>query len=676
MARPAGTSPKRLSREAVGHVGWRTARRQAAAPRPRRFGPHLPAPDRRARFICLVFVLLYAAVFAYLSVLQHLSFNTNAFDLGNFFQAVWNTAHGRPFEFTNWSGANTRLAAHFEPILLPVAVVARFWPDPAALLVLQTVVVASGALSAFGFAYRRLGSELAALTFAAAYLLAPELDAAVLAEFHPVAMASAFLMHALYFYSAGQKGPFLLFAFLAASTKEQVPLAVGLLGLRAAVRPGWRQLGLRVAAAGILWFGLATFVVIPLHNPAGASPYLSRYDHLGGSPVEIIKTILGRPEVLLQEAQNPVKAAYLLTLFRPVVFLPFLAPVTLLPALPDLLLNLLSTFEPMFRGGAHYSAVIVPFVIGAAVDGLDVLRRLAARVRPDLGPRVVGGCSALVLISAAHAYVADVLLPLYDRLPVVTPHDRLAPEVLKVIPEDAPVSAGNSLNPHLAARRRLYLFPEVRDAEYVAVDVTASPYPVDAGTQYWQLQALLNGGEWGVAAARDGYLVLVRGSRVRELPEEFFTFALAGPDEKYEPVGAVFAPGLRLVGYRLEPGTVLRGRDPVARLVTFWQAEGPIREDVRLVFRLVGPDGRVLEDRPYQAATLWLPPSRWPVGSLIKVEDRFGLREGPVRVQVWVGRQAEFGRPIDPYPLMAPPAGDRFPVSDGRAVNLATLYRG
>ncbi|MER3399115.1 MAG: hypothetical protein C4316_11430, partial [Chloroflexota bacterium] len=520
-----------------------------------------------------------------------------------------------------------------EPILLPVAVVARFWPDPAALLVLQTVVVASGALSAFGFAYRRLGSELAALTFAAAYLLAPELDAAVLAEFHPVAMASAFLMHALYFYSAGQKGPFLLFAFLAAGTKEQVPLAVGLLGLRAAVRPGWRQLGLRVAAAGILWFGLATFVVIPLHNPAGASPYLSRYDHLGGSPVEIIKTILGRPEVLLQEAQNPVKAAYLLTLFRPVVFLPFLAPVTLLPALPDLLLNLLSTFEPMFRGGAHYSAVIVPFVIGAAVDGLDVLRRLAARVRPDLGPRVVGGCSALVLISAAHAYVADVLLPLYDRLPVVTPHDRLAPEVLKVIPEDAPVSAGNSLNPHLAARRRLYLFPEVRDAEYVAVDVTASPYPVDAGTQYWQLQALLNGGEWGVAAARDGYLVLVRGSRVRELPEEFFTFALAGPDEKYEPVGAVFAPGLRLVGYRLEPGTVLRGRDPVARLVTFWQAEGPIREDVRLVFRLVGPDGRVLEDRPYQAATLWLPPQplagRKPYKGRGQVWPQGGAGQGP-----------------------------------------------
>jgi len=619
---------------------------------------------------------LYAAVFSYLSVLQHLSFNTNAFDLGNFFQAVWNTGQGRPFEFTNWSAADTRLAAHFEPILLPVALAVRLWPDPSALLVLQTAVVATGALGAFGFAYRRFGNELAALTFAAAYLLAPELDAAVLAEFHPVAMASAFLMHALYFYSAGQKGPFLLFALLAAATKEQVPLAAALLGLRAAVRPEWRRPGLGLAAGGLLWFSLATFVIIPLHNPAGASPYLSRYDHLGGSPVEVVRTVLSRPEIILQEAQNPVKAAYLLTLFRPVIFLPFVAPATLLPALPDLLLNLLSTFEPMFRGGAHYSAVIVPFVIGAAVDGLDVLRRLAGRLRADLAPRVVNGFSALILVSTAHAYVFDVLLPLYDRLPVVTPHDRLAAEVLKVIPEDAAVSAGNSLNPHLAARRRLYLFPEVRDAEYVAVDVSASPYPVDAGTQYWQLQALLNGGEWGVAAARDGYLVLVRGGRVRELPEEFFTFALAGPAERYEPVNAVFAPGLRLVGYRLEPGTVVRGRDPTVKLVTFWQAENPIRSELRLVVRLVGPDGRVVEDRPYQAATLWLPPSRWPVGTLVKVEDRFGLREGPVGIQVWVGRQAEFGRPIDPYPVAVPPDGDRFPVADGRAVTLATLSRG
>ncbi len=665
-----------MTRDAVGQVGWRTARRQAARPRPRRFVPRLPSPDRRALFICGVFVVLYAAVFSYLSILQHLSFNTNAFDLGNFFQAVWNTGQGRPFEFTNWSGATTRLAAHFEPILLPVAAIVRFWPDPTALLVIQTVVVASGALSAFGFAYRRLGNELAALTFAAAYLLAPELDAAVLAEFHPVAMASAFLMHALYFYSAGKKRPFLVCAVLAAATKEQVPVAVALLGLRAAIRPEWRRLGLGLAAGGILWFLVATLVVIPLHNPAGASPYLSRYDYLGSSPFEIIRTVLARPEIVLQEAQNPVKAAYLLTLFRPVLFLPFIAPATLLPAIPDLVLNLLSTFEPMYRGGAHYSAVIVPFVVGAAIDGLDILRRLAGRLRPDLALRTVNGISALVLVSTGHAYVFNVLLPLYDRLPVVTAHDRLAAEVLGVIPADAAVSAGNSLNPHLAARRRLYLFPEVRDAEYVAVDVSASPYPVDAGTQYWQLYALLSGGEWGVAAARDGYLVLVRGGRNRELPEEFFTFALAGPDEKYEPVDSVFGPGLRLVGYRVEPGPVIRGPDPTARLITFWRAEAPLRQDLRLVFRLVGPDGRVIEDRPYQAATLWLPTSRWPAGALIKVENRVSFREAAVRVRVFVGLQAAFGQPIVPYPIVVGPDPDRFAVSDGAILDLTTLYRG
>ena len=676
MARAVGASPKRIGRDAVGQVGWRTARRRAAQPQPRRFGPRLPAPDRRALFICAVFAGLYAAVFSYLSVLQHLSFNTNAFDLGNFFQAVWNTAQGRPFEFTNWSGATTRLAAHFEPILLPVAVLVRLWPDPTTLLVIQTVVVASGALSAFGFAYRRLGNELAALTFAAAYLLAPELDAAVLAEFHPVAMASAFLMHALYFYSAGHKRGFLLFAVLAAATKEQVPLAVALLGLRAAVRPEWRRLGLGVAAGGIFWFLLATFVIIPLNNPSGASPYLSRYDYLGSSPVEIVRAVLSRPEMVLVEAQNPVKAAYLLTLFRPVLFLPLVAPATLLPAVPDLVLNLLSTFEPMFRGGAHYSAVVIPFVVGAAIDGLDVLRRLAARVRPDLGVKVVNGCSALVLVSTGHAYIFGVLLPLFDRLPVVTPHDRLAAEVLRVIPDDAAVSAGNSLNPHLAARRRLYLFPEVRDADYVAVDVSASPYPVDAGTQYWQLYALLNGGEWGVAAARDGYLVLVRGGRSREIPEEFFTFALAGPDEKYEPVNAAFAPGIRLVGYRVEPGPVVRGPDPTVRLTTFWQADTPVRQDLRIVFRLTAADGRMLEDRPYQAATLWLPTSRWPTGTLIKVEDRVGFKEPEVRVKVFVGYQAGFGRPIDPYRVTANPDPDRFPVSDGTTVELITLRRG
>src|SRR2546421_3823755 len=50
------------------------------------------------------------------------TFKATAFDLGNMDQVMWNTIHGRLFQFTNqaidWYGPPTRLAIHFEPIIL------------------------------------------------------------------------------------------------------------------------------------------------------------------------------------------------------------------------------------------------------------------------------------------------------------------------------------------------------------------------------------------------------------------------------------------------------------------------------------------------------------------------------------------------------------------------------
>ncbi len=61
-----------------------------------------------------------------------------ALDLGNMDQAVWQTAHGRPFYFTNMElplhieafGTTTRLSFHVEPILLPLALLYRVVAGP------------------------------------------------------------------------------------------------------------------------------------------------------------------------------------------------------------------------------------------------------------------------------------------------------------------------------------------------------------------------------------------------------------------------------------------------------------------------------------------------------------------------------------------------------------------
>ena len=55
-------------------------------------------------------------------------------------------------------------------------------------------------------------------------------------------------------------------------------------------------------------------------------------------------------------------------------------------------------------------------------------------------------------------------------------HARVAARAVAVIPPDAPVSATNTLGAHLSERRRVFSFPVLGDASWVAVDETRPSY--------------------------------------------------------------------------------------------------------------------------------------------------------------------------------------------------------
>ena len=59
---------------------------------------------------------------------------------------------------------------------------------------------------------------------------------------------------------------------------------------------------------------------------------------------------------------------------------------------------------------------------------------------------------------------------------IVTAHDRAAARVLRVIPPGVPVSATNTLGAHLSERQRIFSFPVIREARWVALDLTRPSY--------------------------------------------------------------------------------------------------------------------------------------------------------------------------------------------------------
>jgi uncharacterized membrane protein len=441
----------------------------------------------------------YAGGFAVLAALEHRAFETGRFDLGNMVQAVWSTAHGRPLDVTELDGDQiNRLGAHVDPLLAAFAPLWWIWPSPAMLLVVQAATIALGALPVFWLARKHLGSERSAVLFALTYLLYAPVQWLALDEFHAVALACPLLLYAVWYLDEERLFAALPFLGVAALAKEEVPLVVAGLGIWYALAHGRRLAGAVIAASGTALTIVFLAVVMP-HFRGGDSPaFYDRYDAVGGSPTGIVETAFTDPGALLQAVTEGRDLTYLLQLALPLAGLFLAAPLLLIPALPELAANLLSETVTQTSIEFHYTAPITPFLVAGAVLG-------AARV-PRLAPLVLAASLAGAI--ALGPLWAGELVP--DRM---SEHDRVAARALELIPPDAPVSSTNGLGAHLSERRRVFSFPVVREAEWIAVDLRRASYldrrsaPSTAATP---LARLLLSGQWLTVLEEDGVFVLRR----------------------------------------------------------------------------------------------------------------------------------------------------------------------
>ena len=449
--------------------------------------------------IAWVATAVFAAGFGALAVLEHRAFETGRFDLGNMTQAVWSTAHGRPLQVTDLSGEQiTRLGAHVDPILVAFAPLWWIWPSPTMLLVLQAAAVALGALPAFWLGRKHLGSTTAGSFSALAYLVYPAVQWLPLDEFHPVALACPLLLYAFWYLDEDRLWAFVPFGLAAALTKEELPLVVGALGLWYALAKRRWIGGGAIALAGVVATAIALGIVMP-HFRDGTDPaFYGRYDAVGGSPGGILRTAVIDPLTILEAITQGRDLTYIVELGLPLLGLFVLAPLALIPALPELAANLLSSVSTQTSVHFHYTAPITPFLFAGAIVGAGRLRdrRVAAAL--------LAGCVAgAVLVGPLRA---GELVP--ERRPE---HDRVAARALELIPADAAVSSTNGLGGHLSERRRIQSFPVIRDATWVAVDLKRASYldlRSSSSTTAVPLARLLGSGSWRKVFDEDGIIVL------------------------------------------------------------------------------------------------------------------------------------------------------------------------
>jgi uncharacterized membrane protein len=443
------------------------------------------APGRRWPAVAVVVAaVLVGAWYARLSLQRLDAFWQARYDVGNMVQAVWSTTQGRFLESTASDGEQiSRLAAHVDPLLALFAPLWWLWPSPAMLLVAQAAIVAAGALPAFWLGRLWLGDDRPALCGALAYLMYPALGWSLVTEFHPVTLAAPLIMFAVWAAATRHDVVLAVTAGLALVSKEQVGLSLAVLGVWMAVSLGRRRAGAVLAAASLAWVAFAVQVVIPHFNAGGDSVFVgSRYGDFGDSPSDVLVGVLTRPHDVVATILEPDRITYLLALLLPLAGLPLLAPLLAAGAAPDLLLNMLSSRPEQHQLEYHYVAVIVPFLVAAAIRGAARLRRVrrpAALGRLMSRPAALGAVLLVPVLLGAWRLGP---LPVWQHVPggsswrtneyVVDDHARVLARAVDLVPGDGEVvvSSTNHAGAHLSARRRVYTFPVVRDAEWVLVD--------------------------------------------------------------------------------------------------------------------------------------------------------------------------------------------------------------
>jgi uncharacterized membrane protein len=583
-------------------------------------------------------MLLYIAFFAWLSVMRHEMLETNAMDLGYTDQVVWNTLHGRFYRFSTFRDApidlpldqfrrtDTLLAYHAEFLLAPLSLTYLIYDSPATLLVLQSVVLGLGALPAFWLARTHLGSSFAGVVFAAAYLLAPAVEGANLSDFHAVSLTATLLLFAFYFLHVRRYGPFFVCVVLAASTKEDIPLLILMIGLYAAIVLREWTAGTITSLLGLGWFLICIKVILPHYNGLPTSPFFQRVTIFGPTIKDSILNLLHDPLPLWRWLRQPEILTYLGGLLSSAGFASLFSPIVLALSAPVVAMNILSRWSWTYSEGAHYSASILPFVIVSGIYGVGIVSRWLSRWAKLPRQGVVNGLAAVVLlISGIHHYQIGIspLSQSYHR-PRMTPHQRLAKAFMALIPPGAPLSTSSGLYPHLAHREKAYFFPAVNDAEYILIDVTGSPYPITLAEVRETAQRLLDSGEFGVLAARDGYVLLQRGlpwPAGEPLPEAFYSFARVDEEEVPHVLHAQFGDALELLGYGYRLHNVVHAEELPATVTTYWRPLQALPAGQSLALFFSRRDGAIVYG--YDGATpttLWYPVEQWAEGEVIRVE--------------------------------------------------------
>jgi uncharacterized membrane protein len=287
----------------------------------------------------------YAIYFTVFTLRMHGRFQTYGFDLGQYDNIFWSCLHGFPMRDTplhfdkNWE----QLRGHAELTVFFFLPVYAIRPNASTLLVLQSAMIALGAIPLYRFVRRRLPRAYAAV-FAVAYLMYPPTHGLQFYDIHFQPIAMPLVLWVIDLVDCRRYWWCLPVFILALGCREDISVGLAIMATFM-ILSGYRvRAGFVMAASATVYFIVMRFIIMPSFGSFG---FEGAYKDLqpSGDPTfgGIIATLISNPMFTLMSLFTSDKLRFALQILLPLAFLPVRRAALAVSMVPGAIFTLLTT---------------------------------------------------------------------------------------------------------------------------------------------------------------------------------------------------------------------------------------------------------------------------------------------------------------------------------------------
>lgn len=451
-------------------------------------------------------VLIFAIIYILISWVNHYLFRTYALDLGLYSNALYDYSHFQWNDSTTFKANPENLMGdHFDFYLMLYSPFVWIFGSYT-LLVVQVTALLFGGLGVYR--YFRTNRFLAASAMIFFYSFFGVFSA-LSYDFHDSVVVASLVPWLFVFTKERKLKSCILMIVILWMGKENSPLWIAFicfgLSLQLWKESKWRNFYLLAGFCSMVYFLIVLKLIMPNLAGDGVYPHFD-YSILGGSMAGAVKHLILHPidsfQLMISNFNgDPMADNTKTVLFRYL----FYSGIILLLFRPSYLVMLIPVFfqklfhdSPVIWGvGFHYCIEFTPIL---AIGVFEVVDKLKKDSFKKIGASMVL-VSAMVIthkrMVEPYFYTPETTINFLAKVHYQKEYNvKPVYEAFKLIPDNAVVSSQSNLLPHLANRNYCYMYPTVKNAEYIILAKKDTPYPLNDSIFQVEIKKYQDSPEW------------------------------------------------------------------------------------------------------------------------------------------------------------------------------------